>query len=52
MYIVDLINARETEYVKRLQVIAQGLELGQPGAGDRGKWYHLFNGVLNVQVIT
>ena len=35
---MDLINARETEYIKALQVIAQGLERGQPDAGDTGKW--------------
>ena len=34
---MDLISARKMEYIKRLQVIAQGLERGQPDAGDTGK---------------
>jgi hypothetical protein len=38
LYIVDLINEREMEYIRRLQVIVQGLEHGQPDAGDTGKW--------------
>jgi len=35
---MNLINGQEMEYIKKLQFIAQGLERGQPDAGDTGKW--------------